>query len=104
MRMNMDAIFKVLANPLRVRILTWLKDPDTHFPPMIHLPEEEQGKGYVCVGVIQEKAGVTQSTVSHYLNLMKQAELLSCKRIGQWTYYRRNKETLQKTTDYIARL
>jgi len=100
--MNMDAIFKVLANPVRVRLLSWLKDPDTHFPPMIHLPEEEQGKGYVCVGVIQEKSGVTQSTVSHYLNLMKQAELLSCTRIGQWTYYRRNEETLQKTADYIA--
>ena len=102
--MNMDAIFKVLANPVRVRILTWLKDPDTNFPPMTHLPEEEKGKGYVCVGVIQEKAGVTQSTVSHYLNLMKQAELLSCKRIGQWTYYRRNEETLQKTANYIANL
>ena len=98
----MDAIFKVLANPVRVRILSWLKEPETHFPSMIHLPAEEQGKGYICVGLIQEKAGVTQSTVSHYLNLMKQAELLSCKRIGQWTYYRRNEETLQKITDYIV--
>lgn len=98
----MDAIFKVLANPLRIQILTWLKDPDHHFPVMIHLPEEEKGKGYVCVSVIQEKAGVTQSTTSHYLNLMKQADLLICKRIGQWTYYRRNKGVLKKTADFIT--
>ncbi len=101
--MNMDAIFKVLANPVRVRILFWLKDPDAHFPPMIHLPEEEQGKGYVCVGAIQEKAEVTQSTVSHSLNLMKQVALLSGKRIGQWTYDRKNEETLQKTSTLPAK-
>ena len=102
--MNMDAIFKVLSNPVRVQILNWLKDPDAHFPPMLHLPEEENGKGYVCVGMIHEKAGITQSTVSHYLNLMKQAELLSCKRIGQWTYYRRNEETIKQTADYVSKI
>lgn len=52
------------SNPVRVRILPWLKDPDAHFSRMIHLPEEEQGKGYLCVGAIQEKAGVTQSTAA----------------------------------------
>jgi len=102
--MDTNEIFKSLANPVRVRILSWLKDPDTHFPPMLHLPDEEQGKGYVCVGAIQEKAGVNQSTVSHYLALMKQAGLLSSQRIGQWTYYRRNEETLKELSDYIADL
>ena len=99
--MNVEAIFKVLANPVRVRILTWLKAPEDNFPPMCNLPEGED-KAYVCVGVIQEKAGVTQSTASHYLNLMHQAGLLSYKRIGQWTYYRRNEETLRQLADYVA--
>ena len=99
--MNMDEIFKVLANPVRVRILTWLKDPENNFQSECHLQEEED-RGYVCVGVIQEKAGVTQSTASHYLNMMHKAGLLSYKRVGQWTYYRRNEETLRQVADYIA--
>ena len=98
----MDAIFKALANPVRVQILNWLKDPEAHFPIMVHLPQEDHGKGYVCVGLIHMKTGITQSTTSHYLNLMKQAGLLTSKRIGQWTYYRRNEETIQKTAEYIT--
>jgi hypothetical protein len=45
----MDTIFKVLSNPLRIHILTWLKEPENHFPEMEHLSENEKGKGYVCV-------------------------------------------------------
>lgn len=47
-------------------------------------------KGGVCVGDIQEKAKVSQSTVSSYLNMMQKAGLLESIRHGQWTYYRRN--------------
>jgi ArsR family transcriptional regulator len=100
--MDMNTIFKALSNPLRIQILTWLRTPDEHFSEMIHLPDHEKGKGYVCVSAIQEKAEVTQSTTSHYLNLMRQAGLLSCKRIGQWTYYRRNDDTLNKLAEFIA--
>jgi ArsR family transcriptional regulator len=100
--MNIELIFKVLSNPVRVKILEWLREPDANFPFMIHLPEEEQGKGYVCVSMIQEKTGITQSTVSHYLNLMGQSELLTCKRMGQWTFYRRNEDVIKKTARFIA--
>ena len=97
-----EKVFSVLSNPMRLQILQWLKDPDLHFPPMEHLPEDEQGKGYVCVSVIQEKSGISQSTISQYLTLMKQAELLSSKRIGQWTYYRRDEKTIQDLAEYVS--
>lgn len=99
--MDIEKIFKALSNPLRVQILSWLKEPDLHFPPMEHLPDDQKGKGYICVSVIQEKAGITQSTISQYLNIMKQADLLNSKRIGQWTYYCRNNETIESFADYI---
>ena len=99
--MNYELIFKALSNPLRLQIFGWLKNADENFGQMCHLPEEERGKGYVCVGLIQEKAGATQSTISSYLSQMKQAGLLECKRIGQWTYYRRNEEAIQKLARHI---
>ncbi len=97
----MEKIFKALSNPLRIQILSWLKEPEIHFPPMEHLPDNQKGKGYICVSVIQDKSGITQSTISQYLNTMKQAELLISKRIGQWTYYKRNEKTIKNVAMYI---
>lgn len=95
-------IFKALSNETRLHILEWLKEPEKHFPKQgAHLPKEVSFKGGVCVGDIQEKANVSQSTVSHYLNLMQKAGLLESVRHGQWTYYRRNEEVLSQLAEFI---
>ncbi|MES2387263.1 MAG: metalloregulator ArsR/SmtB family transcription factor [Bacteroidota bacterium] len=84
--MDYSEIFKALSNKSRLQILHWLKDPVQHFP-------EQQHNGYengVCVGIIQQKCGLTQSTVSDYLAILQRVGLVEATRIGQWTYYRRN--------------
>jgi DNA-binding transcriptional ArsR family regulator len=81
-------IFKALSNKTRLQILSWLKDPEGNFPT-------QQPYGFsngVCVGQIQQKAGLTQSTVSEYLSTLQRAGLIKSTRVGQWTYYRRNEE------------
>ncbi|WP_027183204.1 ArsR/SmtB family transcription factor [Desulfovibrio inopinatus] len=100
--MDLNETCKALGNPVRLNILKWLKEPDLYFPPMCHLPENEQGKGYVCVSAIQSKADITQSTTSSFLAMMKKAGLLESKRIGQWTYYRRNEAFIQELAQFIA--
>lgn len=78
-------IFKALSNKSRLQILQWLKDPEINFP--------EQTYGFengVCVGQIQQKAGLTQSTISEYLSTLQRAGLVESTRVGQWTYYKRN--------------
>ena len=85
--MDQLEIFKALSNKTRLQILLWLKEPEKNFP--------EQPMGFdvgVCVGQIQQKAGLTQSTVSSYLSLMQRAGLVTVTRMGQWTYYKRNEE------------
>ncbi|PPA69605.1 ArsR/SmtB family transcription factor [Jeotgalibacillus proteolyticus] len=95
-------IFKALSNETRLSILQWLKEPEKHFPKQgAHLPKEVSVKGGVCVGDIQEKANVSQSTVSQYLNTMQKAGLLESVRYGQWTYYRRNEEVISKLASYF---
>ncbi len=101
--MKIDKIFKALSNPLRVQIISWLKETEIHFPPMEHLPDDQKGKGYICVSVIQKKSGITQSTISQYLNIMKDADLLVSKRIGQWTYYRRNEKAIKELAEFIGK-
>ena len=95
-------IFKALANETRLNILTWLKEPEKYFPEQgIHLPEGVLFEGGVCVGDIQEKAHISQSTISQYLSMMQHVGLLESVRHGQWTYYRRNEQTLAELAEYF---
>ncbi|WP_251441508.1 ArsR/SmtB family transcription factor [Veillonella intestinalis] len=96
-------IFKVLSNESRLKILQWLKEPTKYFPPQgLHIPEGDSFEGGVCVGSIQDKLGISQSAVSHYLDLMQRAGLLESARYGKWTYYRRNEATIVALAAYIG--
>ena len=86
--MNITNVLKALANEKRFQILEWLKEPAKHFTS----PHCDVSKDGVCVGLIEEKIGLSQSTVSQYLLQLKQAGLITMERRGQWTYCRLNKE------------
>lgn len=85
-------------------MLSWLKDPMEHFDkPTAHLSKNISEKGGVCVGDIQEKAKLSQSTTSHYLSMLQRIGLLESERHGKWTYYRRNEERIEEVMDLIKR-
>ena len=88
----MEKALTALNNPVRREILSWLKDR-SNFPPA--LPEHADLEG-VCVAYIQEKAGLSQSTISHYMGLLKDAGLVKSDRHGQFTFYRRDENAIQK--------
>ena len=100
--MNLEQVYKALSNELRRDILMWLKHPEDNFPKMEHLPESEQGKGYICVSCIQDKAQMTQSTISSYLMVLKSSGLLESKRIGQWTYYKRDEQYIKSVIEHLT--
>ena len=101
--MDTIEVFKALSNETRLHILEWLREPEKNFPTQgEHFDEKIDLKGGVCVGSIKDKAGVSQSTVSHYLDIMQRAGLLLAERHGKWTYYRRNEELIQELSEYIG--
>ncbi len=85
-------INKALSNSTRLAILKWLKDPESHFPPHKELGHFDDG---VCGQYIQDKSGLSQPTISHYLSGMHKAGLLITTRHGKWTYFKRNEEVIQ---------
>ena len=89
--MNIVEISKILSNQTRVDILNWLKKPEEHFPPHQDIDHFDDG---VCVGYIQDRAGLSQSTISTYLNSMQNANLVIPTRHGKWTYYKRNEAVI----------
>lgn len=89
--MNIIPILKALSNEKRLKILQWLKEPHKHFSSSICDVEKEG----VCVGLIEQKIGLSQSTVSQYLALLQQAGLITTERKGQWTFCKRNEPAMQ---------
>ena len=91
-------ISKCLSNPTRLDILEWLKDPDGNFPPNT---TQMPNKGGVCVTYIHERTELSQSTVSTFLNTMSRCGLLEMKRVGKWTYFKRNEEVIKAYCEFI---
>jgi DNA-binding transcriptional ArsR family regulator len=98
--MDILTVIKALSNETRYNILDWLKKPEDNFHPQRHLPKDCDFAG-VCVGSISAKTGLAQSVVSGYLVKLQAAGLLESKRIGQWTYYKRDEEGIRSFVEQI---
>jgi DNA-binding transcriptional ArsR family regulator len=86
-------VFGALASEKRLRILDWLKDPRAHFPPQRDGDLVDDG---VCVIFVAEKLGVAQPTATAHLQALARAGLVTSKRVGQWTLYRRDEKAIAK--------
>ncbi|GAB2715955.1 ArsR/SmtB family transcription factor [Paenibacillus thermoaerophilus] len=98
--MELLDVFKALSNETRLLIMQWLKEPETHFPKPHSGDIHEDG---VCVSDIHKKVGLSQSTVSLYLSMLQNAGLIKAKRIGQYTYYKRDEENIRKMMELLSR-
>src|SRR5262245_7175306 len=86
-------VLKALASPRRLQILEWLRDPVDHFPPQRDGDLVEDG---VCVIFIADKLGVAQPTATTHLQALARAGLVTSKRIGQWTFYKRDEPAISE--------
>lgn len=93
-----DDTIKALAHPLRRDILQWLKDPQRYFPEQHHSLENG-----VCAGQIDQRAGLSQSTVSAHLATLQRAGLVTNRKVGQWHFFRRNEEVIQAFLEHLSR-
>ncbi|MGW6544595.1 ArsR/SmtB family transcription factor [Streptomyces massasporeus] len=92
---------KALANPVRLQVLQWLREPEENFPvnPAVTDPRAVG----VCVSHIQAKAGLAQSTVSAYMAVLERAGLVRSTRVGKWTHYRRDEERIAALVEDLRR-
>ena len=90
MPLDLDEIIKALAHPVRRDILNWLKDPKLQFPEQLH--NHEFG---ICAGQIDQRCGLSQSTVSAHLAVLQRAGLITSQKVGQWHFFKRNEEVIQ---------
>jgi len=100
MPIDLDAGLKALANPRRVQILEWLKDPVAHFPPQLDGDLVQDG---VCGLLVTRKLRVAQPTASEHLRILADAGFLVGKRIRQWTFYRRDEKQINAFKTLLKR-
>jgi len=91
---NIDTttVLRALASPRRLQILKWLRDPTAHFPPQ---RDGDLVKDGVCVLFIADKLRVAQPTATAHLQELARAGLVRSKRVGQWTFYRRDEPAIR---------
>lgn len=75
---------RVLAEPLRLRILGLLADEE------------------LCTCHIVEETGARQSNVSNHLRALKEAGLVVSEPSGRYTYYRLVPEAVQEVAEQLA--
>lgn len=93
-------VFKALANPVRLQLLQWLRNPEEHFPVEEAIADPHEVG--VCVSHIQAKTGLAQSTVSAYMASLERAGLVRSTRVGKWTHFRRDEDRIAQLVTVLG--
>lgn len=95
---RLDLIFKALASDHRREILGMLSAADTSSGKTCCAAEE------VCACKISDRLGLSPSTTSHHMSLLRDAGLVSCRKDGTWTYYTLNRIALEEAAGALRGL
>lgn len=87
---RLDLIFKALASDHRREILRMLSTADAGTGKTCCAADE------VCACKISERLGLSPSTTSHHMSLLRDAGLVSGRKEGTWTYYTLNRDALEE--------
>ena len=94
--MDPQRILKALSNPHRLDIILWLKHPEKEFGVQVHSNTLIDFPHSVSVKSIQKRCGVSQSSISTFMSILENAELVESRKIDQYTYFRRNEEVIHE--------
>lgn len=80
----MNTLFKALNDPTRREILEMLKDGD------------------LTAGEIADKFNISKPSISHHLDLLRQAGLVSSVKEGQFMYYSLNTTVMDEMLKWVV--
>lgn len=87
-KVDLDAVFKALASTHRREVLRMLSEQEG---PKTCCAAEE-----VCACKISDRLGLSPSTTSHHMSVLREAGLVSARKDGLWTYYTLRREALEE--------
>ena len=94
---QLDEVFKALASEHRREILRMLSDS---------MPQEGKtccADNEVCACKLSDHLGLSPSTVSHHMSVLKEAGLVTGRKDGLWTYYTLHRDVLGQAAEELKR-
>lgn len=82
--MGFQQTFKALSDPTRRKILNLLKN------------------GRLSAGEISQCFDMTGATISHHLNILKKAHLITVQREGKYLYYELNLSVFEEIISWLS--
>lgn len=97
-RPRLDEVFKALASEHRREILR-----------VLSISTPEAGKtccaaDEVCACKISDHLGLSPSTVSHHMSVLRAAGLVDARKEGAWMYYTLKRDVLEQAAAELRRL
>ncbi len=89
---------KALSGETRLEILRLLASPAQNFNQQWSANPAEDG---VCMSLIAEALGVAQPTVTRHIDILRQADFVSVKKMQRWTYCVRNDDAICEYFDWL---
>lgn len=93
------ARLRALADPTRLRILELLAKKGC-----CSCDQVDPRAAGLCVCDLEEALGLTQPTITHHLQVLREAGLVECVRLGPWLYCRRQEAALKALGGAVADL
>lgn len=85
--MDLAPLFKALADPVRLRLMS-----------MIACHEG----GEACVCELTDAFDVSAPTISHHLRVLRESGLVDSERRGTWVYYRANPSVVARVSTVLG--
>ncbi|MDZ4168636.1 MAG: metalloregulator ArsR/SmtB family transcription factor [Coriobacteriia bacterium] len=92
---NLDAVFKALASSRRREILAMLSATDSEAAKTCCAAHE------VCACKISGRLGLSASTTSHHMSILRDAGLVTGRNEGTWTYYTLRRDGLAAAAEAL---
>jgi ArsR family transcriptional regulator len=80
-------VFKALADPARVRLVSLVAATEGH---------------EACICDLTEPVGLSQPTISHHMKVLTDAGIVVREQRGRWAYFRIEPQTLQTLSRLLA--
>jgi len=94
-----DLQLKALADPTRRKIVELLRSKGCCSCDLVSAADPG-----MCVCDLETKLKLTQPTITHHVQILQQAGLISTRKIGRWLYCRRNEEALDRLGAWVRKL
>ncbi len=88
---------RAVSDPTRLRILELLKRPGCCSCEAI----DPRSPG-MCVCDLEKELPLTQPTITHHLQVLREAGLIECRKLGLWVYCKRNEDAIRRLGESLA--